>query len=198
LPILDRLPMSEHDPIDSEPASSLARSESLRRTAAGLLVGTLLGLIVTLVILRWWFADRTPPLTEDALRSARQRWKQAGPASYNVEIRVQGPQPATYRVEVRDGQAVAAFRNGRPLLQRRTFGTWSVPGMFGTIDRDLAQLKQQREKGEQQLTLRADFDPVTGMPRRYVRMERSAAADVIWDVTRFEEIAPASSAGGAK
>jgi hypothetical protein len=155
-----------------------------------LIVGMLAGALVTMAILRWQLADPTPSLTEESFRAARQRWDERAPDNYDVEVKVEGRQPATYRVQVRGGRSIAAFRNGQPLTQQRTFGTWSVPGMFGTIRRDLAQIEKRRsgqaDRTTPQLTLRASFDPQWGYPRRYLRMEAGSTQDVSWDVIRFD------------
>lgn len=109
---------------------------------------------------------------------------------YDIEVAVAGTQPATYEVRVRDGQAIEAFRNGKPLNQRRTFGTWSVPGMFSTMSRDVEAV-ERRERGEAdpstpRLTLRAEFDPKYGYPKRYQRIEWGSPVEVTWQVTHFE------------
>ena len=176
---------------DEPPATKdPTRAAAMRRVGCGLILGTLAGLVVTLVILRWNVADSTPPLTTEALRAARERWRQHGPADYDLEVRVEGPQPGTYRVQVRGGQAIAAFRNDHPLAQRRTFGTWSVQGMFATIGRDVEQIERRAagkaDRFTPDLRLRASFDRELGYPRRYVRMESGSTLDVSWEVRRFE------------
>jgi hypothetical protein len=174
-----------------EPLHERERTEgALRRAGCWLILGAMLGAIVTVAVLRWRLADPTPALTEELFHAARQRWAEYGPKDYDVEVVVQGPQPGTYRVIVRDGESIAAFRNGQPLNQQRTFGTWSVPGMFGTISRDLAQIERRRsgnaDRFTPDLTLRASFDPELGYPRHYLRMEAGSTQDVSWELTRFE------------
>ena len=190
--------ISVNEPPDTPEPTGASK---MPRIGCGLMVGTLVGLVVTLAILRWNVADPTPALTAEALREARERWRQAGPADYDVEIRVQGPQPGTYRVQVRGGQATSAFRNDRPLAQQRTFGTWSVPGMFNTIARDVEQVERRAsgnaDRFTPDLTLRASFDPKYGYPRRYVRMEAGSTLDVSWEVTSFS-IIQASKNGGSR
>ncbi len=175
-------------------AQNVSSGGTLRRAGCWLIVGTMAGLAISLAILRWRLADATPALTEESFRSARQQWADRAPADYDLEVVVRGPQPGKYRVQVRGGQSVAAFRNDRPLAQQRTFGTWSVPGMFGTISRDLAQIERRRsgqaDRHTPDLTLRASFDPVLGYPRRYLRMEAGSTQDVSWEVTRFEPQRP--------
>ena len=107
---------------------------------------------------------------------------------------VRGSQPATYAVQVRNGQAENATRNGRPLNQRRTFGTWSVPGMFSTMQRDVEAIERRARPNADpnlpQLTLRAEFDSRYSYPARYRRIEWGSPTEVSWEVTRFELISP--------
>ena len=168
---------------------SQRNSGAIRRAGCWLVVGILLGAAITIAILRWRLADPTPALTEERFQAARQTWNERGPKDYELEVVVQGPQPATYRVTVRNGNAIAAWRNGQPLKQPRTFSTWSVPGMFGTISRDLEQIERRRsgqaDRFTPDLTLRASFDEEFGYPRHYLRMEAGSTQDVSWDVTKF-------------
>src|SRR5437763_1922899 len=110
---------------------------SLRRFVIGAVVGVAIGLVAALLVLRLNRPAAAPLLTPALFEQAHERWKANAPPDYDIVVRVTGSQPAVYRVEVRSGQAQAAWRNGDPLMSRRTFGTWSVPGMFGTISRDL-------------------------------------------------------------
>lgn len=154
--------------------------------AAGLAVG----LIVTFVILRWKYADPMPEISPADFYAARDRWQQNGPANYDIEVRVTGSRPAVHRVEVRDGKATAAWINDVPHSQRRTYSTWSVPGMFGTIGRDIDHLERraagQADHTTPRLTLRAEFDADTGLPRRYRRIEWGSPVEVAWEVIRFD------------
>ncbi|MBW8885585.1 MAG: hypothetical protein JF612_12615 [Planctomycetia bacterium] len=110
---------------------------------------------------------------------------------YDIEIHVTGPKASTYRVEVRDGDPQAAWRNGQPLLTRRTFGTWSVPGMFATMSRDVEAIERAAAAGRAPpLILRAEFDAQYGYPAKYRRIDNgsrkgSDAIAVTWDVIQF-------------
>lgn len=160
-------------------------------------IGMALGLVIALVALRIANVDPTPPLTSETFEAARQRWKQSAPPDYDIEVRVTGAQPATYRVEVRGSQPQAAWRNGQPLTTRRTFGTWSVPGMFSTISRDVEAVERraagQPDRFTPPLILRAAFDPKYSYPLRYRRTEwgsrkGTTAQEVKWEVTAFRVI----------
>ena len=180
-------------------AGQAPRRAGFGRLGCSLLVGTLAGLAVTLAVLRWQWADPTPQLTRQSFDAAQQRWRAHGPADYDIEVHVTGPQPGRYRVSVRGGQSVAAYRNDRPLTQRRVFSTWSVPGMFGTISRDVENVERRRAgradllTGE--LTLRASFHPHYGYPQHYLRMESGSVQDVSWDVVRFDIVTPEDPGG---
>ena len=130
---------------------------------------------------------RLPPLDEARFTAARQRWEGSGPADYDIEIVVRGAQSATYRATVRAGEVQSLSRNEHPLSQRRTMGTWSVEGMFDTIQTDLDAIA--RGGAAPSLDLRAEFHPKYGYPMRYQRVERrrwGANPDVSWEVTHFE------------
>jgi hypothetical protein len=195
---LAALPMTDDD---AGPTTSLngarqavpgPRGAGLRRFALWTFIGMGIGVLVSLVVLRVVHRDPTPTLTPEIFRQARAQWREAEPASYDIEIRVTGAQPAVYRVEVRDGEPQAAWRNGNPLLARRTFGTWSVPGMFGTMSRDVEAV-ERHEQGKAdphapRLTLRAEFDSEYGYPARYRRIQWGSSVEVAWEVTEFRVI----------
>ncbi len=149
-------------------------------------------LLATLVGIAWNQSEHLPTLEATGFEAARDRWRQSAPANYELEVRVSGKQAATYTVTVRDQTVVNATRNGKPLKQLRTLGTWSVPGMFETIGVDLEHeedVRAGRDKARPGLTLRARFHPQFGFPERYVRLEHSRMGtnpEVSWEVTRFE------------
>jgi hypothetical protein len=166
----------------------------LRRFVAWTFVGIGVGLVVVLFFVRQANYDPTPTLTPALFEAAHERWKAAAPRSYDIEIHVTGPQASTYRVEVRDGEPQAAWRNGQPLITRRTFGTWSVPGMFATMSRDVEAIERAASRGAQQpLILRAEFDSRYSYPAKYRRIDNgsrkgSDAIAVTWDVTEFRVV----------
>lgn len=184
------------DAADASPdlAAPLARSHEpgVRRFAVWMLIGIGLGCAVMLIALRQIHYDPTPSLTPDLFRAAHERWLANPIPNYDIEIRVTGPQAAVYRVTVRDGEPQAAWRNGKPLTSRRTFGTWSVPGMFSTISRDVEAVERAAAKGVQSpLILRAEFDPRYAYPAHYRRIDNGSrkggdSIAVTWDVTSFQ------------
>jgi hypothetical protein len=187
-----------HPKSESDQASAQGRAaeagQALRRFVLWSLIGGVLGLVATLAVLRAINRDPTPSLTPELFHAAHERWKQVAPANYDVEVRVTGSQPGVYRVEVRGGHAQAAWRNGQPLTTRRTFGTWSVPGMFGTMSRDIEAVERHAAGKADRLTprliLRAAFDPQYSYPARYRRIEQWSNVEVAWEVTEFRVIKP--------
>ncbi len=172
----------------------VVRRGGLRGFALWTLAGLALGTVASLVVLRLINRDPTPRLAPEAFYAAFDRWKATAPPDYNIEIEVTGPQAAVYRAQVRGGQPIAAYRNNQPLRSRRTFGTWSVPGMFSTMARDVDAVERraagQSRPGEVELILKAEFDPMYHYPRRYQRIEwgsrrGSDAVTVTWVVREF-------------
>jgi len=161
-----------------------------------------IGGVIALVVLRQIHLDPTPSLTPQQFYAAHDAWKANPILDYNVEVRVTGPQAATYRAEVRHGEPQSATRNGQPLTSRRTFGTWSVPGMFSTISRDVEALERAAAAGRPPpLILRAAFNE-RGVPEHYRRIDNGSrkggdSIAVTWDITEFRIVEPSSSEGAA-
>jgi hypothetical protein len=182
-------------PAMDEPAETPKEATPPPRAAAGqpcsclpTVVGVILGVTLSFFLARRFFGDSTPEITADSLREAEQRWTKADIRDYDVEVEVKSRQTETYRVEVRDGTSQQAFRNGRPLKQLRTFETWSVPGMFETIHTDLANSDRTKNPRVPRMTLQAEFDPETGMPLKYRRIEwEYTSIEISWRVTNFEK-----------
>jgi len=182
----------ESIPVEPNTPSPRPRSRLWPRVLGGMAAGIVLGLIAMTAIAVMKKGGVTPRLTPDLFEAAQAKWKENRPSDYNIEVVVRGNQPATYYVEVRAGVAQRALRNGNPLAEPRTYGTWSVPGMFATIGRDVDALVRraagQMDASVPKLNLRATFDPTYGYPARYRRMEYRSNVEVEWEVTRFEVV----------
>jgi hypothetical protein len=163
------------------PPTASTRSQRILASFLGGIAAIVVIALGTILVLR---RDAVPELTPTAFEAAEARWGAAGCANYTIETQVRGMQPATYRVEVRDGAVVSATRNGNPLRDRRTLGTWSVPGMFGTIESDL-QTNAEADPGQSPLQLRAEFHPTYGFPQRYVRLAWGSKVTTSWQVQSF-------------
>jgi len=169
------------------------RELSLLKRRLGIVLGMIMGGLAG--ILGWAFwqgrGQRLPRLTPDAFRQAKSLWERQEINNYRVVVEVSGRQAARYEVQVKDGVAVRVLHNGQPLSLSRLIATWSVPGMFGTIQSDLDRLPRRKN-----LTLWARFHPVYGYPESYRRLEtvvRGESSAASWRVVEFE-IRPSTAA----
>jgi hypothetical protein len=171
-------------PEDAQPNRGAAEVRLSRIKWAFL--GGICGLAIALLLGWLWRGPGSdlPPLTRAALEAAEARWRDHPARSYTIKVQVTGAQPATYQVEVRDGEALSASLNGRPLTQRRVFDTWSVPGMFGTLASDVERLEEPENEGR--ILARCEFDGQYGYPARYERIELNSGVQVAWEVVKFE------------
>jgi hypothetical protein len=147
----------------------------------GAFLGSCLGLVIAAMIV---VAIRRslPALSGERLQAAQRQWEEAAPRHYKIEITVSGAQPAVYFVEVESGEPTSATRNDIPLKQRRTWETWTVPGMFDTLASDVETLAD----GPGTLVVRCAFDPQYGFPAQYERIEMGTGQQVSWVVTHFD------------
>jgi hypothetical protein len=135
-----------------------------------------------------WFRQDVPRLTDRSLALAIDRWREHGPESYTMEIELGGNRPGTVFVEVRDGQVTDMQRDGYT-PESRVWETWSVSGMFDTLDRELQIAEAPAEEAGfppgTQFELRAEFDARLGYPCRFHRMVLGEGSEVSWQVTHF-------------
>ena len=175
----------------ASPEDGLAARDSRlsRRTLTIGLTLAALALLVVIVALQFFVADRNPLLSAGRLVAAQQLWQQHGPSSYDMEVEIRGAQPGNVHVEVRDGAVTQESRDGLA-TPKRTWDTWSVPGMFSTLERELVLAEDPQHEMDvaagTRLQLRCDFDPKNGLPRRYHRFATGAAPEVFWRVTDFQ------------
>jgi hypothetical protein len=148
-----------------------------------------LAIAAVLILLRFLVAERIPDLTADRLESARQRWENEGPPSYNLDIEIRGKQPGTVHVEVRDRTVTAEARDGRPTPER-TWDYWTVPGLFDMLDRELELAEDPQHELQAgtgtMLRLRCEFDDHFGFPQRFHRHSTGDAPELYWRVTSFQ------------
>ncbi|MEM7312882.1 MAG: DUF6174 domain-containing protein [Planctomycetota bacterium] len=134
-------------------------------------------------------AQAMPVLERERFDQAWQQWQQTGPESYRICIKVEGRQPAEYSCTVHNREVVLATRNARPLTQVRTMGTWSVPGMFDTIEYDVRAIAgdnmTEQQKAVTDLIVRCKFDPEYGYPKEYLRSDFAMKTTTRWQVTEF-------------
>jgi hypothetical protein len=171
---------------DQEEVVNKPRAQRLKRIRRGLpaaIVGTVAGLLVVLgamVLL----SDRIPEMTPELLSRAQDKWARQQLTSYRIQVTVEGRQPGVYETEVRDNRVTRSTFNDQPLTSRRTLSTWSVDGMFRTLDYDAEAVVNRRE-ADPRLTLRAEFNSEFGFPQRYHRIEWGSTNELVWTVTAF-------------
>lgn len=163
---------------------------SARVLVASMLLGGLAALLGVGVYL---LADREPGmprLERDTLEAAMARWRERGPASYDLDVVISGRQSGDFHVEVRAGRVTACSRNGiapRP----HTWETWTVEGQFDTLQRELdGAADPERIYGAPGAEARqlALFDGELGYPLRYERHVLGADLGIAWRVTRFSPV----------
>jgi len=152
-----------------------------------------LGTFVLVIVVVGMRGGTMQPLSGDNLDKALQKWEKQAPQNYDIEIQVSGRQASRYHVEVRGGEPLRATRNGEPLTQRRTWWTWTAPGMFETLRADVRNMDKfaAGEKGVPHLSVLVEFDSKYGFPRRYVRVESvkmGGNPEVSWQVTEFNVV----------
>ncbi len=164
--------------------------ENHRSCCLGIGLGGGLVLCALLVVVAVWARRGRLPDVDLAIHTEEfSAWRVVAPQSYDIETEVSGRQPAIYRVRVRGGDVVSATRNGVDLRQRRTMGTWSVPGMFDTMESDLVnEADDQNDRlmhNSPRVTVRARFHPKWHYPESYQRIEWGSHYEVDWQVTKF-------------
>lgn len=171
----------------SEIRNDSARRLSRRTTL--FVLGSIAFALASLVLaLEFFVVERIPLLKESELNDAKRLWQEHGPVSYDMDIEIRGAQPGRVQTNVRNRVVMAETRDGR-VPKEHTWETWSVPGMFNTLELDM----ETAENPEQAIQappgtkwqLRCEFDPVFGIPRRYHRLA-TGGPEVYWRVTRFE------------
>ena len=187
--------MDETNAKEPTPNKDVDRSPGTQARASAVIWGAIAALLSAVVIwVIFAFATagpRLPEIDQAQLDAARQKWKANGPSDYDITVAVSGTRAAVYHVEVRDGKAIQATRDETPLTDPRTLGTWSVPGMFDTMQSDVDHIDQPiqiSEKESHHVSPRAEFHPELGYPIRYRRIEWRSNIEVGWEVTDFQSL----------
>jgi hypothetical protein len=159
-----------------------------RRTTLFVLGSIAFALASLVLALEFFVVERIPLLTQPELNDAKKRWQEHGPVSYDMDIEIRGAQPGSVQVNVRNRVVTGETRDGR-VPKEHTWDTWSVPGMFNTLETDM-EIAENPEQAIQaapgtKWQLRCEFDPKLGIPRRYHRLA-SGGPEVYWRVKRFE------------
>lgn len=140
-------------------------------------VAFVIGLAAFLLIIR----EPTEQLTIELLASARQRWRQAKIADYNLQYRMHGSE---YAVRCRGGAVIEAQVDGNPAMSR-DLSNYSVEGLFDILELDLENLADPNGPfgGQtQHVIVRVRFHREFGYVERYLRsggMVRAGAIELI-------------------
>ncbi len=126
-------------------------------------------------------------LRPEELASARERWKADGPRDYDLQFQEKithnGEQTeSNWIVEVRDGKAVAATRDGRK-LPAEDYADRTVEGQFAEIERGL---QLDLAEGARRNYATAAFDLRDGHTVHYVRRVRGSGERLEWNVNLFK------------
>ncbi len=170
-----------------------AEQRQRARRKLSLVVAAICGAGLSLVIVVGFYIatgrNSAEHFSEEDLSIGIQRWAISKPNNYNIEVKQVKQRTEIHRVEVRDGRAARYTINDREMTRRRTFDTWTVPGMFGTIERDLENVRLVKTGNEDaytpRLTLWGSLNPKYGYPARYRRVQWGADFQVSWEVTEF-------------
>lgn len=122
-------------------------------------------------------------LTPDKFAEARARWKQQGPASYDLRYieRIDSDEAGDeYQVKVRDGEVVSLRVNGHlkalEAMTAQQRQKYTVPRMFDQIEEHLVEEKD----GQQRNFATAHFDSELGYPMHYIRRVRGSRSRLEW------------------
>jgi hypothetical protein len=163
----------------------------LQRTARGIVVGCGLGLLAGILLMAWLRRGALPAISMADLEAAEKRWNEAGPGSYDMDLKFSGVNPSEIHIEVRNRAVVDMKMNERP-TKRHLWDEYSVPGLFGVIRRDIevclsaeSKANLERDQNAEPIVPRGVFDAQYGYPEQYHRVT-SNANDARWRVTKFE------------
>lgn len=180
---------SHSDNMNSQQAASISRGYG--RGKLMLLALAVVALLACGGMGVWLVRGKEPPITAEGLVTAEKLWELNGLASYDLEVELQGDSPGKFHVEVRQERVqTPPTRNDIPVTSRAAWETWTIPGQFETIRRELElaadpEHEMHASAGER-LVLRGEFDPKYGYPRHYHRIALGGGPEVEWWVREFK------------
>jgi len=139
--------------------------------------------------------SRIPQLTPEALQAARSKWEMSGPDSYRmaVEIKSDRMDPSAYEVTVKGKGIVQLERNGTILEAAAGSNSYTVEGLFQTMDQEIDLAKKPQLLGAPpgySSYPMASFDPQTGRLLRFQRSVGGTKNSIEITVTRFQILDP--------
>ena len=162
------------------------RPVRITRIVSGLIIGLVVGLAVITTLSVWIAKDDRPALTLQALDSAASRWAAAGPASYDLQVQLQGRRSDLIQLSVRDGRPVSLSVNNNPVRRGQSRDAWTVEGQFDIIQTDWQAAGDAADRG--QFVMRAEFDPHLGYPLYYQHIELGGNVEIGWKLLEFKAI----------
>lgn len=176
---------------ENDPLPPRRRRLRLRKLALGILLGSLAGIVLSLVVLAVAHREPLPTIGFEQLDAATQRWAANGLSNYDIDLQLTGVNPGTAHVEVRDAKVMAMTLNGHA-TKPHLWDDWAVPGLLAIIRRDLEScLVPKAAAGEsanppatQPVYPHGTFDAKYGYPAQYHRITPTGA-DAQWRVTSF-------------
>jgi len=139
--------------------------------------------------------SRISELTPEALQAAQAQWEKSGPASYRMVVETSGDrmEASKYEVVVKEKEIVKLERNGSPLKPEAGGNSYTVEGLFHTMDQEIDL------KGKPQLLgappgyasyPMASFDASNGHLLQFKRSVGGAKNSIEIDVREFEPLSP--------
>ncbi len=160
------------------------RSSRLRNYALGIVIGTVIAIVGLIAIVVGSRGKELPAISFESLDAAVGRWKENGPADYDLDVELSGINPGVAHVEVRHGEVTAMTHNSHA-TKPHTWDEWSIPGLFGVIRRDLEVCMAKGPNASPDAPIpRGVFDPKLGYPVQYHRVTPTGA-DAKWRITNF-------------
>ena len=168
-----------------------------RRLGLGLVAGVVLGIAIgfagVVAYLKMTSRGQPPELTEERLQFASERWRQSGPADYQMIVVVTNPGPAKYSVTVRSGDVENLERSDGFTPRRHVWDSWSVAALLDIIRIECQgpeSVFQGQPKAE--IVQQVEFDLELGYPKRYRRIVLGTNSHVEWDITEFKTLPSAA------
>jgi hypothetical protein len=159
----------------------------LQNIVLGAVLGSVVGLIGVFGAMVYFNRDQLPLMKAADFEAAQTRWKEHGPANYDLDLEGNFDLKGRLHVEVRNRKVTAMSLDGRAEPER-LWDYYSVPGLFGIIRDDLDRNARADAKPENIVIQQAEFDPEFGYPRRYQRSGASAGQGGDWRIVRFRAV----------
>ena len=146
------------------------------------------GLLVALLVMR---SNSAPELQAQDLAVARERWREHGPADYEIILQMGGALTDRRRIVVRDHQVVEMTINDQTASES-AWVFWSVDGLFTFLEQEIHN-KENPIPGlgvsdPRQIVLRARFDEELGYPIYFLRHLLGRQQGTEWEVVAFEAL----------